>query len=1267
MENNMSKKSDKLPPRSFEDVYSSIMENQYKIDKSAFDKIKKLMRDLDPLKTASTFFGLSIIGSLQSNITRISNLAHASLMYCKGKKDINKNRIIELFKALNNSSIALDEDPTEDTFIALVSSKSNSFLVFRSDLESSYFFLERFIDTVDGMPNGGRYLATKRSVYALLKLSNMVAIRSGIVPNSITSEYPLGKIPSKDLLRPDVLRKKVSFTKSDLRALNIEKTDLTPFILSIKNDSNIPLPSHYYLTPLDRRPIIKNNKGKYYIFPSAIEKAIRSYILTQYTKTENDRISLTTNYIKSSQIYISKSILFGQIPMPPLTEIPQESIDHLIIQEFSTEVSKGRPLHLIFMFDCFNNWIHKDWISAEPFRIDMNKLNISKRIHDVKNYYDKKCDIKKGITVLVFSGWGRSAAAYINDEMADNWAIISLNIEDLSHLNDHPDMKPLHLWRIIEAENKLDKYGGKIYNINGFLNLFGWLVENNWHIIPHEQLPKENLPDGILITLPTNHIAYVRLKARFSKERRIVKSVDGLPINVIRNSSKYYFREDDNTPLYSSIDAFHHGKLLAVYIGISANWWISMGKPNSDAPGFLIWDAITHWMKYIDNTFWKSNIQIPKSIEWKITIDNDDINHGSEIVSHRHNECIVETIVKVKENGIFSLPDNSGETSMVKSFINELLTDIEPETIDNLMNSISPNKDAKFFHQLYAKTFTDYISDILPKPIIIERLDDANSRIGLGWIDDSKGKFIEIKGKKSCVSYLNKIVDKVWNKIKSKLLKYDKLQLCQKLSLNLESLRNSKSKWERTVKAALALHKDKENVIDTVNEQISKINAANIASRILIEMAACTSHINGAEEPDDLDISTLLAHATLIFNIGAWSDAIEYNLFEPSIHISSFGQVMLNYDFERNVIIPYHKFFNTLQRKSDAENYDKLYDQSINETPEEELFPRDFLSAWKFEFNISLHDIRLIIDIFEDYGLQSKKAVYKIKKSNIVEHIIKFETDFDKHQITKFIDRITLPSRPKWNQTNRELPQNFSQQDWYPWNFRRKLSVITRPIVELDNEPDPLLLISPSAIRESLWYLISNSLDATFDEKFYFSSAMKKWIGNRRNLLGNQFNDAVKDKMIEQGWDAESNILVTQLLNRKTDRDYGDIDVLAWSKKNKLLIAIECKDLYFAKTHKEIGRQLNDFKGVVNKKGKRDRLLKHFDRLNLISSYLSKIEKYTGISDLSHIFGLVVFSKKNVIEYAPHIPNNKIMFCALDSIKSPDEMSSTLIPWKILS
>lgn len=70
---------------------------------------------------------------------------------------------------------------------------------------------------------------------------------------------------------------------------------------------------------------------------------------------------------------------------------------------------------------------------------------------------------------------------------------------------------------------------------------------------------------------------------------------------------------------------------------------------------------------------------------------------------------------------------------------------------------------------------------------------------------------------------------------------------------------------------------------------------------------------------------------------------------------------------------------------------------------------------------------------------------------------------------------------------------------------------------------------------------------------------------------------------------------LVRIFGRKLDRDYGDVNVLAWHKSDRRVLNIECKDLQFRKTPVEMCEQVADFRGERGSDGKPDLLLKHFD------------------------------------------------------------------------
>src|ERR1039457_6306275 len=98
--------------------------------------------------------------------------------------------------------------------------------------------------------------------------------------------------------------------------------------------------------------------------------------------------------------------------------------------------------------------------------------------------------------------------------------------------------------------------------------------------------------------------------------------------------------------------------------------------------------------------------------------------------------------------------------------------------------------------------------------------------------------------------------------------------------------------------------------------------------------------------------------------------------------------------------------------------------------------------------------------------------------------------------------------------------------------------------------------------------------------------------------------------------------------------DYGDVDVLAWRRDSRRVLAIECKDVQQQKTIGEIAEQLTDVRGVVNSAGRRDRLKKHLDRLSNLRQHEDAVTKALGLAGPLQIEGHLVFENPVPMKFA---------------------------------
>lgn len=211
---------------------------------------------------------------------------------------------------------------------------------------------------------------------------------------------------------------------------------------------------------------------------------------------------------------------------------------------------------------------------------------------------------------------------------------------------------------------------------------------------------------------------------------------------------------------------------------------------------------------------------------------------------------------------------------------------------------------------------------------------------------------------------------------------------------------------------------------------------------------------------------------------------------------------------------------------------------------------------------------------------------------------------------------------------------------------------MSRPFVQLDNTDNPNFLVAPGLIREGFLYVCRCSYEATYDEKHFKSLRMQKWIGRKRNAAGHDFNNNVATKLSELGWEAKSNIKLTEALNKKLAKNYGDIDVLAWDKDSGRTLIIECKDLTLARTHGEIARQLQEFRGRDNEKRQPDRLKKHLNRIEVLQSNIDVFAKYIGFKKAPQIETHLVFRNLVPIAFSMDDIFNNVQITPYDSLES---------------
>jgi hypothetical protein len=111
-------------------------------------------------------------------------------------------------------------------------------------------------------------------------------------------------------------------------------------------------------------------------------------------------------------------------------------------------------------------------------------------------------------------------------------------------------------------------------------------------------------------------------------------------------------------------------------------------------------------------------------------------------------------------------------------------------------------------------------------------------------------------------------------------------------------------------------------------------------------------------------------------------------------------------------------------------------------------------------------------------------------------------------------------------------------------------------------------------------------------------------------------------------------VKITKLLRRGFDRDYGDVDVLAWDRQSKRVLVVECKDVQYRKTLGEISEQLADFRGELTEDRKPDLLKRHLDRVDIIRTNADALASAIGFSHSPIIESHLIFRNPVPMQFA---------------------------------
>ena len=1200
------------------------------------DGCKPFTRDLrrfHPIRLAAAFGGLLLQPALQSNCLRLEALVQLTMAQANGDQPATSGILLKGFSSVGRTH-GRAEDPPEDVFVGNIVSLRGNFLVLEGTWESGTFYLQRFVNMVDKLPNDPNFQVITDCVYALLTLSDLACRRAGLQRNQKGSEAQAKVLPKELAGQYGALQRLVEFSFDDLKQAGVVPRHLAPFTFKVEGRRGL-LDQSIGNTDLERSPVAIAGRSFFLVLPTAVSGAIRRFFIEALGSGDNRAVFVQMLAREYTHEFERSRLLRGRGPSPRFCRAQGGYISCAAWQ-----VDDGCPVVLMCLLDTLDGY-EEGSLRGLYAPSEALKNRMEKSIAEAQEACAKNMALGHGLVLMVTCGVGRGAQYALDIYGRTQWEVVHLAAADLFTLESMPNMSLLELWRILEGDRRLKAQGVCLQNVNGFLNLAAWGASLDGHLIPHGAIPPSASGQKIVFSIRQNALLDARHSAAASRDLHAEPFVDGTWRRV-HTEGPSYFDDENESPVYGEVEPEDGRKPMGVCKGGSRAWWFEQASPDGSLTGsYERWRMLGTWCRraapLLEEAYGQSLGAGP--VLWKCVftappqlIDPaepggtaEDAECAIVLEVDQANRTVQLTIHPQFDRALFN-PANVAEAALVRALIRgvALLAGKPQIDLEALFTLIVPNEKARQSHVMAARNFRDFLPMLAQQKVVnVSKYDDGNTRVGLGWKVRHQSEGNVILGKVASCDYLNKLVRKLEDELCELLRSLDRLDVLCNLLLNYEVAAVSREHWHRTSAANLAFRADEALALGPMRDHDFKLNTIFHTSRVLVEMALCECPLTGGRRFGEVDHTSLMTLASQIYQLGGWSSLIHWGLMAPQVVIQAVGDVHVDHSIIDSVMTRFGSKTSEVRYKGSARSYAKNLDLPGITAEVTGVVEPQFLDAWQHEFGAELDAFRQFADAVENRGIDLQEPVSRLRRSELA------ALANDATAGEAIVSALSLQTRPSW----RQVPPGYAGRDIDSWRLRRRLSLLRRPILQVSNEVDPHMLVTPGLLREALSFTIGNYYYANYPDN-HLGPAMQKYAGFARNRDGHDFNVKVKTKMAALGWEVLPEVALTKIFAAKLDRNYGDVDVLAWDPRCGRVLVMECKDLQFKKSYGEIAEQLMDYAGEVLPNGKGDSLCKHLDRFDLLVARKAAVAKYLKLGNDCSIESHFVFSNPVPMLYA---------------------------------
>lgn len=293
--------------------------------------------------------------------------------------------------------------------------------------------------------------------------------------------------------------------------------------------------------------------------------------------------------------------------------------------------------------------------------------------------------------------------------------------------------------------------------------------------------------------------------------------------------------------------------------------------------------------------------------------------------------------------------------------------------------------------------------------------------------------------------------------------------------------------WRSTIRAQRAIRGEDADALAFTRQ--NEINAVLRASKTICEVAACEAPTTGGLEPARTNLDEMFAKALLLFGNGQLFAAIRGGLIKPELRISPCGDVLSEREIFSKLLEPSASWLNRRVLNQADNSYDKKSAAEESDKNGDQVLPwgDELRTAIQAEYGCSAEAFFDFQFAVLQMAEQRNQGIFTAKLSEL-RRTLRENAAYPDDDTAGLLQRLTLESRNDWQA---ELPESEIDTS----KFDRPFSLINRPLLALNADEDPEVLLVPAFVSDAILYAVSGLYEGRLGEKYWRSPEARSFAG----------------------------------------------------------------------------------------------------------------------------------------------------------------------------